>query len=241
MSSEWKQNVVRNFDARAHEYDRYSSIQTLIAQSLVHDLPALVTPDVLEIGCGAGALTQHLLNAYADGHFYITDISPKMVEQARERIGDVQGVDWGVMDGENPANDQRYDLIVGNMVFQWFENTDEALAKLQSLLKPGGVIFYTVPAPTCFKEWRSVLSGLSLPDGVLEFSTLPGVLRNEEIMVEYESTLDFLQSMKRIGAHAPRGGYEKLNRTDLLRACHRADEEFQGKMTWDILYGRLTA
>ena len=201
--------------------------------------PDFEKPDVLEIGCGTGALTQHLLEIYKGGRFHITDISPQMVALARERIGAVDGIDWSVMDGEDPLGNRQYDLIVGNMVFHWFENAEEALVKLRRLLKPGGVLFYTVPAPTCFKEWQSVLSELSLPMGLLNFKTLPGVLREEERVVEHKSTLHFLQSLKQIGAHTSQKGYTKLGYADLLKACRMADEKFQGQMTWHILYGCL--
>lgn len=235
---EWKQKVIGNF-ARAHTYDRYSCVQNKSAQNLVASLPNFEKPDILEIGCGTGALTEHLLSIYKDGRFRITDISPQMLDRGRARIGDLDEIEWSVMDGENPTNDRRYDLIIGNMAFQWFKNTDEALARLRGLLKPEGLLFYTVPAPTCFKEWRSVLSEMSLPNGMLEFKMLPGVFKEEEMIESHEDTLHFLKSLKQLGASTPHDGYEKLSRTDLLKACRVADERFQGQMTWNILYGCL--
>ena len=237
--SEWKQKVAGNFDACAHRYDHYGRIQNKIAQNLAATLPEFDKPDILEIGCGTGALTQYLLSAYKDGRFHVTDISPQMINHARARIGALDEVEWSVMDGENPASDRRYDLIIGNMAFQWFENADEALERLRGFLNPGGAVFYTVPAPACFKEWRSVLSEMSLSDGMLEFKTLPGVFKEEEMVESHKDTLHFLKSLKQLGASTPHEGYEKLSRRDLLKACRVADERFHAQMTWRILYGQL--
>ena len=238
MASEWNEKVAQGFESRVDTYDQHSDVQSRIAQKLADELPDLDTPDILEIGCGTGALTRHLLSKYKNGSFHITDISPQMVEQARGRIGS-SSVRWDVMDGENPELDRHYDLIVSNMAFQWFRDIDKALEKLRQLLRPDGVLLYTVPAPSCFEEWTSALSALSLPVGVLDFKTPSGVFRQEDVVVQYKSTLRFLQSLKGIGAATPRNGYSALCPTDLVKACRRADEISQGQITWNILYGRL--
>ena len=239
MSSEWKQKVAQSFDKRADQYDFYNAIQNEVAESLVGDLPAYVAPEILEIGCGTGALTQHLLETYKDGHFYITDISPKMVDRARARFGQTDNIEWGVMDGETPDQTRRYDLIVSNMAFQWFSDLKNSLERLQGLLKPNGTLLYSIPAADGFKEWHTILEELSLQSGTLEYKKPAGIFREEEKAVQYESTFDFLQSMKKLGAHTPRDGYERLSRSDILKACKRADEQFHGQITWRILYGRL--
>lgn len=241
MGSEWNEKVAQGFESCVDTYDQYSDVQSRIAQKLAEELPDLDKPDILEIGCGTGALSQHLLRKYKNGSFHITDISSQMLAQARARVSKTASVRWDVMDGENPDIDQRYDLIVSNMAFQWFRDIDKALERLRQLLRPDGVLLYTVPAPSCFEEWTSALSALSLPVGVLDFKTPLGVFRQEEVVVQYESTLRFLQSLKGIGARTPRNGYKALCPTDLVKACRRADEVSQGRITWDILYGRLQA
>ncbi len=241
MTTQWADNVAQSFEACVDVYDQYSDIQRRIAQILANELPILERPNVLEIGCGTGALTRHLLDIYKDGKFYITDVSPRMLAFARKRFRAAPDMRWGLMDGENPISDQRYDLIVSNMVVQWFENPDEAFGKLLRLLKPGGVLFYTAPAPTCFQEWKSVLSELSLPTGVLNFEALPGAFREEKMVVSYGSVFNFLQSLKGSGAHMPRLEYKTLNYADMKRACHEFDARFKGHVTWRILFGCLNA
>lgn len=162
MPSEWKRQVTQNFESRAAAYDRHSFVQDQVAQSLINDLPDLETPHVLEIGCGTGALTRRVLDKYPGGNFEITDISPAMLEGAKAKIGQGSRVNWQVMDGENPVSEQAFDLIIGNMVFQWFEEIDQGLTRLKALLNPGGMIYYSLPAPDSFEEWHRTLKALSL-------------------------------------------------------------------------------
>ena len=239
MAFEWNERVAQSFGSRVDTYDQHNHVQNNVALGLADELPDFDKPSVLEIGCGTGALTQRLLTKYKNGSFHITDISMQMVEHARSRVNSTACVNWDVMDGEHPQLDRRYDLIVSNMAFQWFIDIEQALERLRKLLRPDGVLLYTVPASSCFEEWTSALSALSLPIGVLDFKTPSGVFKKDRMVVQYESTLHFLQSLKGIGAQTPRSGYETLHSTDLIKACRKADERSQGQITWDILYGCL--
>lgn len=238
----WKEKIARNFDLRADAYNEHSFVQNRVARNLANDLPAFPRlPSILEIGCGGGAFTQYLLNAYKDGSFHITDISPQMLARARSCFPSAGNLEWSVMDGENPPSNRTYDLIAGNMVFQWFEDIEGAVDRLAGLLNPGGSIIYSLPAPDSFPQWRQSLSALSLPSGLLDFARPPGIFREEEMEVSYESGLAFLQALKKMGAHTPRKDYIKMSRVDLIKACRLLDERFRARITWRILYGRLEA
>lgn len=42
---------------------------------------------ILEVGCGTGFLTQMLHEAWPEAELIATDIAPKMLERARNRVG----------------------------------------------------------------------------------------------------------------------------------------------------------
>ncbi len=241
MANEWKDKVAQNFGARALEYDDNSPVQEHIAQNLLKDFPDNKCHDILEIGCGTGLLTQLLIKKYPNSKLHITDISDNMINCARDKVGSAENITWSIMDGEAPKTDQKYDLIVANMVVQWFEDIEGGINGLRSLLKPNGKIFYTLPSSENFKEWRSVLSELDLPVGLLSIPSSLDIYNKEEIKEDYGTTLDFLRSMKKIGAHTSYGDYNALSPSDLLRACRIADQRYKGVMTWQILYGCCSA
>ncbi|PCJ98124.1 MAG: hypothetical protein COA45_08195 [Zetaproteobacteria bacterium] len=238
MSLSWKDNVVRSFAQKSSVYDQNCIIQQDIAQSLADDLPVSGVESILEIGCGTGNLTQHLFHKYAGKRLCITDVSAEMVSRAKDKCLDEEAR-WVVMDGECPNVQGKYDLIVANMVFQWFEDIGAAVDRLSGMLNSGGSIFYSMPGPDSFREWKETLDRLGLPLGVLEFHKSSDIYRDEIIMHQYKDAVDFLRSMKTIGAGTARKDYTPLTHTEMKQACGALDQSHGGNMTWHVLYGRI--
>lgn len=234
MTSSWKEQVLKSFDTAAPDYEAHSDIQKQTAQELINLCPEHAE-SVLEIGCGTGSLTRHLLERYPQAQLDITDISPAMLDAARQSV-DVEHVNWKVMDGENPNLNQTYDLIIANMAFQWFEDLPAALERLKTHLNPGGQILYSMPGSESFYEWRSVLAELSFESGVLPFRSAADLIKEEEHSVKYPGALEFLRSIKKIGAQKAKPDYVPLSPAQLRRACTLFDKRFDGEVTWHILY-----
>ncbi len=238
MTANWKDRVIHNFDSKSSIYDQNCEIQKSIAHNLAADLPDKNISDILEIGCGTGNLTKYLLCLYKDKNFCITDISPAMLKNAKEKFPN-KNIEWKIIDGENPDISQKYDLIVANMTFQWFEDMHSAIARLSKALRAGGSLFYSIPGSNSFKEWKTTLKFLGLPSGVLDFPTPPNIYRQEEMLVNYTNAFDFLHSIKNIGAGVARKSYIPLTPQQIKQACNKFDKEYKGNITWHILYGRI--
>jgi SAM-dependent methyltransferase len=109
---------------------------------------------VLELGCGSGALTRHLLAA---GHRVVaTDASPGMLELAREELGG--HVDLRLLtlpDDPMPAADAI--VSVGHVIsyLPGAPAVDRALACMAQALRPGGVLAIDI----CDLEWGRVRAG----------------------------------------------------------------------------------
>ena len=97
---------------------------------------------VLEIGSGAGRITRMLAGAFE--HVIATDVSPKMLEYAREKIHS-PNIDWQVCDGDHiPATDESVDAVFSCHVFQHFPSMAAQLSafrEVHRVLKPGGTFF----------------------------------------------------------------------------------------------------
>jgi SAM-dependent methyltransferase len=109
---------------------------------------------VLEVGCGAGALTRHLLAA---GHRVIaTDASAAMVELARSALdSDVDVRQLALPDDPLPAADAI--VSVGHVISYLPDaaSVDRALVALAGALRPGGVLAIDV----CDLEFGRVRAG----------------------------------------------------------------------------------
>lgn len=235
--------IARRFGAKAEDYDSHAGLQRETAARLAGLLPALGAPRVLEVGCGTGFLTAHLLDAYRDGDFLITDLAPEMLDVCRERQGRraCPRARFALMDGEAPESGERFDLIALNMTLQWFADPVGALERLRSLLNPGGTLCYATLGPGGFPEWRAALAAEGLPEGIVAMPPLPGVVTEENKAIPYGNGSTFLAGMKSIGAGEPRSGYRPLTPGQLRRALRRLEREHGARVTWHLVYGRLAA
>jgi SAM-dependent methyltransferase len=109
---------------------------------------------VLELGCGAGALTRHLLAA---GYQVIaTDASPAMLEQARAELGsDLLVSQLTLPDDPMPAADAI--VSVGHVISYLPDAAavDRALVAMAGALRPGGVLAIDV----CDLEYGEIRAG----------------------------------------------------------------------------------
>jgi SAM-dependent methyltransferase len=88
---------------------------------------------VLEVGCGPGELAERIEQELV-ARVRAVDISPRMVERARERgvdarVGDVQ---------ELPYADGSFDCTIAAWMLYHVPDIDRALSELSRVLRPGG-------------------------------------------------------------------------------------------------------
>ncbi|MGH3152749.1 MAG: class I SAM-dependent methyltransferase [Streptosporangiaceae bacterium] len=117
---------------------------------------ALLPPDalVLELGCGAGALTRHLLAA---GHQVIaTDASEAMLERARAVLGGAADLrQLTLPDDPLPAADAIVSVGHAISYLDDAEAVGRALAAMAGALRPDGVLAFDV----CDLEFGRVRGG----------------------------------------------------------------------------------
>lgn len=102
---------------------------------------------VLEIGCGAGVLTAHLLEEGATVTPF--DVSGEMVALARERLGDsVEVRQADLHDGLGFVETASVDLVVASLVLHYLEEWDPIFAEVHRVLRPGGHFVFSTHHPT---------------------------------------------------------------------------------------------
>ncbi len=231
--------VAAQFDAKAEVYDEYASLQARIAARLAKYLPDLAAPRVLELGCGTGLFSRHLVSQYPRGQLYLTDAAPGMIGVCRRNLeASAENASFEVMDATAPFSYDNLDLIVTSMMLHWLPDPTATLARLRRQLSPGGMLLFATPGPHCFAEWRTVLATEGLPCGIPDLPEMPGVVDEEHLAPDRDS-LSFLRRMKAVGGLHPRDGYEPLSAGELRKAIRATNIRFGGQVTWHIVYGRL--
>lgn len=234
--------IAARFGARAANYELDAGLQRAVADKLASFLPELERPRVLELGCGTGLFSRHLVKRYPGGHFVLTDVAPEMIAECRRNLASLgpAHISFEVMDAGEAGGHAELDLIVSSMTLHWLPDPAASLERLLRFLAPDGVLLYATLGPDSFVEWRAALAEEALPSGLVGLPQLPGVVEEERLVPDID-TLSFLRRIKAVGGLTPTEGYAPLSPGALRRAMRAADETFAGRITWHIVYGALRA
>jgi ubiquinone/menaquinone biosynthesis C-methylase UbiE len=157
VAAEARTSVVAAFDRIARFYDA-AVLQRLVYKpnhdAVVSELRRAEARRVLDVGCGTGILATRIWRDLQPEVVFGCDPSPGMLEQARERSGDVS---WLLGSAERIAlDDEALDAVVTTEAFQFFDQPS-ALREFWRLLAPGGIVviaMLTAPVPAMSAAWR---------------------------------------------------------------------------------------
>jgi len=250
MESARKAQIGAAFAAAAPRYDEGAHVQRLVAQRLAARAgSAQIAPDadILEIGCGTGLLTREIRQTWPLARLTATDIAPEMIAAtARHDLG----ARLIVMDGEAPELcDERFDLILSSLTFQWFDDLPRGLMRLHALLKPGGMLCFATMGAESFASWREAHERAGESAGLRAYPSrdqleamlepFPHADVNEEsIALPEQGGQALIRHFRAIGAQVPRPDHRPLAPAALRRVINLFDEA-GGTASYHILYGSL--
>jgi malonyl-CoA O-methyltransferase len=215
--------VIRAFNAAAATYDAASQVQREIAGELV--LRAARGCDrapqkILDLGCGAGHVTENALRHWPRAEMTALDAAPKMLEALQ---GKFPGVGTIRADAAEPGLTGAYDLILSSMMAHWLPEPRAALKLWRHRLAPGGKLLVALPVEGSLQEWRDACRDAGLADGLWPFppENFADGLAEEtdmrEFVASYPDAGAFLQSLKRTGARKARPGHRPESPAALRR------------------------
>jgi ubiquinone/menaquinone biosynthesis C-methylase UbiE len=126
-------------------YDQY--LGPLLFEPYAEDLVKRWQPSpikhCLELACGTGRLTQHLLPLLRnDGALYATDLSEEMLEIAKSKIQD-NSIHWQVVDAQElHYEDETFDAVVCQFGVMFFPDKQKAFTEALRVLQPGGTFLF---------------------------------------------------------------------------------------------------
>ena len=132
------EEVIRFFDRLAPGWDEEMIRSDEIVSTILDNACVSAGKDILDVATGTGVLIPDYLKRQVSSVTAI-DISPKMVEIAKEKFpqenvtilcGDVEETEFGRL----------FDCVVVYNAFPHFPEPERLVARLASLLKPGGTL-----------------------------------------------------------------------------------------------------
>ena len=135
-----KENSKAAFNQQAATYDK--DIKGQHARSLypviLKKLSEITYHTALDLGCGTGEMMKLILQQNDDKSLYGIDLSEKMLEVAKEKLGNRANLVLG--DSEQlPFSDCFFDVVYFNDSFHHYPTPDKVLSEVCRVLKPGGI------------------------------------------------------------------------------------------------------
>lgn len=237
--------VAQRFSASARSYDETAYIQPIVAQHLL-EYVSLKPGTILEIGCGTGGLSAHLIKKFPESKIILSDISEQMLSVCRQNIG--ESPVYRIVDAENiPADIGSFDLIISNLALQWVMNLPAVLQNLIKALNPGGTLCFSVLGDKNFKEFQSVLKAYGVSSGLHDYpskdefcwpTAYKGFVAEEFLQENHHNGADFLKKLKKIGASTARKGHRPIPASAMKQILKATENGFT--VSYHVLYGVLT-
>lgn len=140
-SEEYKKLSLKEFDKAAAKFDDSDpSVYNMCRKDYPDVLAEVVKEpfsDLLDAGCGTGAMLGLFQRDCPDKHYTGVDLSEKMIEAARAKhMGGIHFVAGDCEDLLFPENS--FDVVTCSMSFHHYPNPDKFFKSLKRVLRPGG-------------------------------------------------------------------------------------------------------
>jgi SAM-dependent methyltransferase len=101
---------------------------------------------VLDAGCGPGVYAEWLVEQGAE--VVGVDVSPGMVERARERVGDKARIEQADLSADlERFDDAGFDLVLSSLVLDYVRDVESVFRQFRRLLRPDGHLVFSVLHP----------------------------------------------------------------------------------------------
>lgn len=151
------------FNAKARTWSRkYEADGSLASRAVVFDnvIRRQLAPDarVLDLGCGTAAIASVL----SKSGFRVTacDIAEEMIEAGKQNQL-ASSIEWCLLPADwkrLPFEPGTFDAVIASSILEYLPDVRCVLGECQRVLRPGGVMFATVPNPrTLIRKLEKVL------------------------------------------------------------------------------------
>ena len=249
-----KDKVKRNFSKGAKTYDKFAVVQRHMAfmlESFIDGSDRKLS--ILEIGSGTGIFTEHLLEKFPHSKIHLLDISEEMLDYSKIKFKKYKNLEYFLGDAEEHGFNEKYDLIVSNASFQWFNDLEKSLEKLRAFLKDGGELFFSIFAEGTYTELRDSFKSVDpeydfsqkfkSAEEILSYNEKLELLEEERYYESYDGIFPFLNAIKNIGANSAKDKQKLLTKNklkqieEIYRSKYSRDENLI--VTNHLLYFRL--
>lgn len=205
------------FERAAPAYERHARVQAEVGERLLERLaPVRLAPRrILDAGAGTGLLARRLARSYRGARVLAVDLAEGMLREARRKAPR-----WRSRQGFVCADAERLplpgacvELVLSNLMLQWFHEPAPVLAELARVLAPGGLLQFSTFGPDTLRELReswaaadghvhvhAFLDMHDIGDALVRAGFADVVMDAERLTFSYRQLGDLMQELRGLGA-----------------------------------------
>lgn len=249
--------VARAFGAASHRYDAAAILQRAVRTELLSRLEGLqLSPrSVLDLGAGTGDAAAQLKRRYRRADVIAVDIAPPMLAATRKRSHWWRPIRCVEADARSlPLESSSIDLLFSNLMLQWVDPPDAALAEMRRVLRPGGLLLASSFGPETLQELRAAWSAVDdgahvnrfidvhdLGSALQRAGFIEPVLDVDRHVNHYADARALMRELKDIGAHNVNAGRSRAltgkSKLATMQAAYEPLRTARGlPATWQVVY-----
>lgn len=218
--------IIKRFKRSLSTYDDNAQIQEIMATNLISLLPQKTFNSILEIGCGTGILTKKCVENLKFTNYTANDIVEECQNYTHKINPNINFLKGDITTIDLP---QKYDLIISNAVFQWFDSPNETITKLKQNLSPNGILLFSTFGNKNFYELKEILN-ISI-----DYPLTNNIHKEEIYELTFPNCHEMLKHIKNTGVNAITE--YKLTRKKLDELNNKFIENYgQVKLTYNPIY-----
>ncbi|RDI41699.1 Malonyl-[acyl-carrier protein] O-methyltransferase [Aquicella lusitana] len=192
---------------------------------------------IVDAGCGTGEMSARLQACYPDARVIALDISEPMITYAKQQMQSASGkisclqADAGCL----PFADQSVDFLFAHLLLPWHEDHSRLFREWRRVLRPDGLLFFTVLGPDTLREWEkhtvlipSKMDMHDMGDLLLKEGFADPVLDVDYFTVRYKDKDKMMRELCASGML-------------MLEAKRDITDEYAWQVTYEVVYGHSFA
>lgn len=199
--------VKTRFEKSFNTYSENAIVQKKMANKMIYYLSKINSQfdSILELGVGTGLLTEEIIKKIKFKNYIANDLVPSSGDYVKNLIPRAKFYSGDALKLEL---NEKFELIISNALFQWFDDIQKVRDFCKKHLKENGFLAFSSFSKDNFMEIRDSI-GVSLPYKSLD--ELKNVFEKEfEIVKTFEfrekcqfaTALDMLSHIKKTGVNA---------------------------------------
>jgi malonyl-CoA O-methyltransferase len=243
------------FEQQAARYDQHAVLEREVADRLLQRVSSQrrVPDRIVDLGCGSGYCAAQLKKLYRKSEVVCVDFALPMCRLAVKKSAFMRPLRVVCANVSSlPLAHRSADLLVANMSLQWAVDLPELFNGLRSVLRPGGMLLFSLPGTDSLLELRQASENAGIRDAVRNFPDMHDVgdalliagfrepvMDAERITLTYPGMPALWLELEALGAASYFHDFKVLQSQSELIAAN-----FPGQrqpdvwpLSWEVVYG----